>query len=409
MGWIALTARGWEVFEELDAIGPWSRPSLRSVDMSGAVETSSGLRLQPNGRDKREDEQRGGGRGRAHAGVRLEPSRPRRTSLRRSRGLRQMPRGRGVERFLQMGLGQAYDVSARPALSSRLRHCGRTRADAAARQGLPVRNPILAQRGGRHLRQSTPLRARSRSDPLLRNGVGPGADAQQQMRSADGPDARHAGSTPWGPRVIEDDRAAGLAPPPLLLRGDGRRWRGGPLATEGGTRRTSGNVDHCNRAGRPSWRMGLRRMSRHAKRVTCGGVDRRLAHLRDRDLCRNRAHDSRVSLLGLRSGPVPGAPGASPSQDTHGGRRRPVPSLPHGRPCAPGGCGLGCRSASLRGVQNQRPTACRSQPLRPEHAGMTPTYEIQWRGDASRSQRSARRTARRSSPSQARGVIARGS
>jgi hypothetical protein len=58
----------------------------------------------------------------------------------------------------------------------------------------------------------------------------------------------------------------------------------------------------------------------------------------------------------------------------------PVPSLPHGRPCAAGGRGLGCRSAGLRGVQNQRPTACRSQPRRPERAGTTPTCEIQWRG-----------------------------
>ena len=72
-----------------------------------------------------------------------------------------------------------------------------------------------------------------------------------------------------------------------------------------------------------SQRRRLLRMSRYAKRVTCGGVDRRLAHLRDRDVCRNRAHDSRVSLLGLRTGAVAGAPGASSSQASHGGRRRP--------------------------------------------------------------------------------------
>jgi hypothetical protein len=72
---------------------------------------------------------------------------------------------------------------------------------------------------------------------------------------------------------------------------------------------------------RLSRRRGLVRISRHAKRVAWGGVDRRPANLRRCDLCRNRAHDSRVPLPGLHSGPVPGAPGASPSQFATDGLR----------------------------------------------------------------------------------------
>ena len=60
-------------------------------------------------------------------------------------------------------------------------------------------------------------------------------------------------------------------------------------------------------------------------------------------------------------------------------RRTPthVPSLLHGRPYAAGGRGFGWGSAGLRGVQS--PTARRSQPLRSERAGATPTCEIQRR------------------------------
>jgi hypothetical protein len=72
---------------------------------------------------------------------------------------------------------------------------------------------------------------------------------------------------------------------------------------------------------RLSRRRGLVRISRHARRVAWGGVDRRRANLRRCDLCRNRAHDSRVPLPGLHSGPVPGAPGASPSQFATDGLR----------------------------------------------------------------------------------------
>jgi hypothetical protein len=185
--------------------------------------------------------------------------------------------------------------------------------------------------------------------------------------------------------------------------------RGVHSQPKGGKPAHSGSVDHSNRTGRG---------------VTTQGTPTYESTCKARYLWRSRSAPR--PPLRSRLVPKPGSrfpsvtagfalrpcTGRTAGIAKSGHSRRtptPVPSLPHGRPCAPGGCGLACRSAGLRGVQNQRPTACRSQPLRREHAGMTPTYEIQWRGDASKSQRSARRTARRSSPSQARGVIAMGS
>jgi hypothetical protein len=208
-----------------------------------------------------------------------------------------------VERFLQMGLGQAHDVPARPALSSRLRHRGRTRADAAAREGLLVRNPILAQRGRRHLRQSTPLQARSRSDPLLWNGV------------------------TWRRRAAADQLGCRKAPVTA--------------------RKTPTYESTC-------------------KRVTCGGVDRRVRPpSRSRRVPRPASRFPSVTAgFALRrcTGRTGGIIPSGRSRRMPG----PVPSRPHGRPCAAGRRGLGCRSAALRGVQNQRPTAWRTQPLRPE-------------------------------------------
>ena len=82
-----------------------------------------------------------------------------------------MSTGDGVERVLQVDVGEAHDLSARTAVPARLRPGRGPRTDAAAPARIPVHDPLLAQRGGRHLRESASLQAASRRDPLLRHGL----------------------------------------------------------------------------------------------------------------------------------------------------------------------------------------------------------------------------------------------
>jgi hypothetical protein len=108
-----------------------------------------------------------------------------------------MSTGDGVERVLQVGVGEAHDLSARTAVPARLRPGRGPWTDATAPPRISMRDPLLAQRGGRHLRQSASLQAASRRDPFLRHGLtAPGEPARAPSRgrpqSPPGPGATSA-------------------------------------------------------------------------------------------------------------------------------------------------------------------------------------------------------------------------
>ena len=170
-----------------------------------------------------------------------------------------MSTGDGVERVLQVDVGEAHDLSARTAVPARLRPGRGPRTDATAPARIPMRDPVLAQRGGRHLRESASLHAGSGRDPFLRHGLTarPGTGKAQLARGLL-TSPRGSGATPL-PCEPALELGAVEAPVPADLH---RRQRIAAVAWRSRAPTSAG----CRAAARRRWR------SAAARRATSGGL-----------------------------------------------------------------------------------------------------------------------------------------
>ncbi len=116
-------------------------------------------------------------------------------SIRRAVGLREVPDRDGVERLLQVGLRATHELSRCARFHPRVCQEGAAGSDAEAAAGVSLRDQVLAQRGGRHLRQPASLCAGCSRASFLRHGL----TALGELALRRGLRASQRGAAHWGP------------------------------------------------------------------------------------------------------------------------------------------------------------------------------------------------------------------